>query len=227
MGEAKPLFKVFNYDVNIGLLASFIYSFVSLILFLIVCVLGWRKVKTLQKTKEEEKKCCNCKIFRSWITTVWKMKSIYLSALVHIYDIGTDVGIIVDWGLQMNQENNGGPKHDVRGIDMEGLFAASILAFFLYRFISAYFVYEFTGKLSRACIQWFDLEIYRAIYITHTLEREEAGNLQRWLQKFEVCQIIANSRPDYNHFKTLQMMMDLFKVAPDLKTRKQPDGIQM
>eukprot|EP01083_Nonionella_stella_P006082 17599_1 len=113
---------------------------------------------------QREKRACKqlCKRFAAWMSLVWKMKSIYLSALVHIYDIGTDVGIIVDWGTQMNKEIHGGPEHDVRGLDMRGLFGGAILAFFLYRFISAGFVYQFTGKFKRALIQWFDLEIYRA-----------------------------------------------------------------
>ncbi len=70
------------------------------------------------------------------------MKSIYLSALVHIYDIGTDIGIIVDWGTQAFAERADPDKHDVRELNMMGLFAASVFAFMLYRFISASFVYE-------------------------------------------------------------------------------------
>eukprot|EP01083_Nonionella_stella_P005845 16873_1 len=102
------LFKVFKYDVNAALLASVIYSFLSLILFIVVCVHGWKKVRQMERKHEAEtdanekvppKKRGCCRRLLSWMKLVWKMKSIYLSALVHIYDIGTDVGIIVDWGL--------------------------------------------------------------------------------------------------------------------------------
>lgn len=144
------------------------------------------------KIREDETESAKhgCKRYLAWMKLVWKMKSIYLSALVHIYDIGTDVGIIVDWGGQMLDERewertDGESGKDVRGLDMTGLFCSSVVAFLLYRFISAGFVYEFTGKFGRACIQFLDLEIYNAIYITHKLGRDEAGNLQRWLQKFE------------------------------------------
>eukprot|EP01083_Nonionella_stella_P318673 1165992_1 len=227
------LFKVFNYDVNGALLASFIYSVFSLILFIIVCAFGWKKVRENERKQEEAKKEADeayeiqkkggCKLILSWMKLVWKMKSIYLSALVHIYDIGTDVGIIVDWGLLANREFLGGPKDNVRGLDMRGLFGGSLLAFFLYRFISAGFVYQFTGKFSRACLQWFDLEIYRAIYITHKLGRDEAGNLQRWLQKFEA---IFESAPqallqlvyivqtgDYHPLIISSIILSFFSVA--------------
>merc|ERR1712173_96849 len=123
----------------------------------------------------------------------------------------------------MGAEKNGGPEKDVRGLNMMGLFATSIVAFFLYRFISAGFVYEFTGKLSRACIQFLDLEIYNAIYITHKLGRDEAGNLQRWLQKFEA---IFESAPqsllqlvyivktaDYNGLIVSSIVLSFFSVA--------------
>eukprot|EP01083_Nonionella_stella_P318674 1165999_1 len=231
------LFKVFNYDVNGALLASFIYSVFSLILFIIVCAFGWKKVRENERKQEEAKKEADeayeiqkkggCKLILSWMKLVWKMKSIYLSALVHIYDIATDVGIIVDWGTQMQRENygeiHGDPEYNVRGLDMGGLFAGSLLAFFLYRFISAGFVYQFTGKFGRACIQWLDLEIYRAIYITHKLERDEAGNLQRWLQKFEA---IFESAPqsllqlvyivktgDYSALIVSSIILSFFSVA--------------
>ena len=120
-----------------------------------------------------------------WMSLVWRMKSIYLSALVHIYDIGTDVGIIVQWGYLAFDELEDKDQNNVRGVDMMGLFLGSLLFFWLYRVISAGFVYEFTGKFGRAFTQFWDLEIYHAIYITHKLGRDEAGNLQRWLQKFE------------------------------------------
>eukprot|EP01083_Nonionella_stella_P176857 619998_1 len=171
--------NILGTEITTSGLVSIIYSVVSLIIFVVVCIYGWKRLKR----RDDYKDLKGCKRYTSWLSTVWKMKGIYLSALVHIYDIATDIGIIVNWGYQAFAEEN--DKTDVRGINMMGLWASSMVAFLLYRFISAGFVYEFTGKLGRACVQFLDLEIYRAIYITHTLGREEAGNLQRWLQKFE------------------------------------------
>eukprot|EP01083_Nonionella_stella_P211720 765192_1 len=175
--------NILGAEVTTSGLVSIIYSAVSFVIFIIVCFYGWKRLKKRDAYKELK----GCKRYTSWLSTVWKMKGIYLSALVHIYDIATDIGIIVNWGYQAFAEDQGqtGTKTDVRGINMMGLWASSMVAFLLYRFISAGFVYEFTGKLGRAFVQFLDLEIYRAIYITHTLGREEAGNLQRWLQKFE------------------------------------------
>eukprot|EP01084_Bolivina_argentea_P150833 263354_1 len=174
--------QLFGYTVTASFAASVIYSLASFILFIVVCFYGW-KVMKIRESETESYKHHKCKRILNWMKLVWKMKSIYLSAIVHIYDIGTDVGIIVDWGGQMIDERTN--KVDVRGLNMTGLFCGSIVAFFLYRFVSAGFVYEFTGKFGRACIQFLDFEIYNAIYITHKLGRDEAGNLQRWLQKFE------------------------------------------
>merc|ERR1712228_943758 len=142
----------------------------------------------------------------------------------HIYDIGTDVAVILDWGDQaFKEDNDTDNEFNVRGLNMMGLFAAALVAFFLYRFISSFFVWEFTGKLNRALIQFFDLEIYHAIYITHCLNRDEAGNLQRWLQKFEA---IFESAPqsllqlvyivktaDYSPLIVSSIILSFFSVA--------------
>eukprot|EP01083_Nonionella_stella_P108948 317209_1 len=180
------LFTAFGYDVNYGTAATIIYSVLSFVLFITVCAYGWKRMKEkLDITEDTVHQSC-WRRYLMWFKLVYRMKSIYFSALVHIYDIATDVGIIVDWGAQMIKENRGDhPSDDVRDVNMTGLFTTAVVAFFLYRFVSAGFVYEFTGKFGRACVQWLDLEIYHAIYITHKLGRDEAGNLQRWLQKFE------------------------------------------
>ena len=92
---------------------------------------------------------------------------------------------MVEWGGLALDELDDKQGNNIRGVQMEALFLLALFVFFLYRFVSAYFVWEFTGKKKRAFVQFLDLEIYRAIYITHKLGRDEAGNLQRWLQKFE------------------------------------------
>eukprot|EP01083_Nonionella_stella_P148545 470394_1 len=177
------ILSIAGVEITGSIAASAAYSFLSLIILGIVCVYGWKRLKDKERTDAE--KMHGVKKFTSWISLVWRMKSIYLSALVHIYDVCTDVGIMVQWmGLAIEETRNK-KANNVRGLDMMALVIASFVAFFLYRFVSAGFVYEFTGKWQRACIQFLDLEIYNAIYITHNLGREEAGNLQRWLQKFE------------------------------------------
>ena len=97
------------------------------------------------------------------------------------------MGVAFGWYELARKESEQGDLGNVRGVEMGVLFGCAAFVFFLYRFISAYFVWEFTGKWRRSFVQFLDLEIYRAIYIAHTLGRDEAGNLQRWLQKFEVA----------------------------------------
>ena len=159
---------------------------------------------------EETENSGKCKRFRRWIKLVWKMKSMYLSGLVHIYDIATDVGVIIDWGQQAFAERRGG-AHDVRGVNMMAFFVTSIVVFCLYRLVSAVFVYEFSGKFTRCCMQCFgDLEIYRAIYVSHKLKKQEPGNLQRLLQKLEV---LFESTPQalyVTHYKNSKYLFVFF-----------------
>eukprot|EP01084_Bolivina_argentea_P216577 367893_1 len=163
-----------------SVIASAVNSLISLMFMLIVCVYGWKSLKRLDYQELK-----GTKRIYWWLKTLWILKKIYLTSLLHIFDVATDVGIIVDWGYQAFAEKNGGDNKNLGELDMMVMFLCSLVAWFLYRFISAGFVYEFTGKFKRAFIQFLDLEIYNAIYITHKLGREEAGNLQRLVAKFE------------------------------------------
>ena len=91
---------------------------------------------------------------------------------------------MVEW-WQLARAEDASDANNVRGLNMYGLFITSVFFFFLYRFVSAYYVWEFTGKLSRGMVQFLDLEILRVIYTSHISGRDEPGALQRWIQKNE------------------------------------------
>ena len=44
-------------------------------------------------------------LFKLWIKTVWRMRSVYSSFLVHIFDVFTDLLIIFEW-LQLEPNKN-------------------------------------------------------------------------------------------------------------------------
>ena len=109
--------------------------------------------------------------------------------LLHIYDISTDIGVILEWYLLAYQQFNlkeDWALYDVYAhLNMTVLFIAALVALNLYRFISSFLLYIYTKKWCRFFSQFFDLEIFRIIYINHRLHRVEPGNLHRFLSKIE------------------------------------------
>eukprot|EP01084_Bolivina_argentea_P043987 80990_1 len=151
-----------------SVIAVLVYILISSILLVIVCYYGWKTINQgayLRQLKSIKRSI-------SLISLFWKMKNIYINSLLHMCDIGTHLGILVYWGIQTVEERNGGDDKNVRGVNMMGLFVSSLVVFLLY-------------SLKRAYVQFLDLEIYNAIYVTHKLYREEEGTVQRWLQKTE------------------------------------------
>src|SRR5690606_10563538 len=108
----------------------------------------------------------------------------------------TDIAVIINWVKQAikqqkikysrssNNDNNYRKQVNPH-LDMVGMATSAIIAFLLYRIISAIFVYQYTKKWYRALSQLADLDILFTVFIAHKLEREEPTNLQRWLQKYE------------------------------------------
>ena len=92
-------------ELSSSVIASIVYSSISLAFFLGVCAFGWQKLKEKEDAEREAKdkkrkaaittelvtvsKRKRVTRLAQWLKLVWKMKSIYLSALVHIYDIAT------------------------------------------------------------------------------------------------------------------------------------------
>ena len=127
--------------------------------------------------------------FKRWAMYTWTIRSMYAAAAVHIYDISTDIGVILEWYLLAYQQQTLGEDwalYEVyKELNMTVLFIAALVALNVYRFISSFLLYNYTKKCARFFSQFFDLEIFRIIYINHKLKRTEPGNLHRFLSKIE------------------------------------------
>ena len=80
-----------------------------------------------------------CDKILNWLKLVYKLKNIYVSGLIHIFDVATDLIIMLEWYKLAKSPNNKNSK-----LNMWGLFISSIFAFSLYRIISSYLVYKYS-----------------------------------------------------------------------------------
>ena len=131
-----------------------------------------------------------------WGLVTWNMSAIYGLLIIHIWDIGTDIAVMVKWyrdGKSADPQwisSNG-------DIDLLALFLLSILFILLYRIIASLMIYSLTQSPLRVFSQLvFDFEIYRTIFISFKLRLSEPGYIQTWLQKLEV--FITYSSNMYN-----------------------------
>ena len=143
--------------------------------------------KSKESVSGEKKKGC-WHYFKRWAMYTWTIRSMYAAAAVHIYDISTDIGVMLEWWLlsyQQRNKENWALTEVYAELDMTVLFVAALVAFNIYRLISSFLLYIYTKKCARFFSQFFDLEIFRIIYINHQLHRTEPGNLHRFLSKIE------------------------------------------
>ena len=63
------------------------------------------------------------------LSRIHKMRSFYATVIIHIYDMATDIGVFVNWGMLAYDGN------DYESIDMFGLFWTAISFAILYRMI--------------------------------------------------------------------------------------------
>lgn len=133
---------------------------------------------------KDEKIALSVKFFY-WVWVTWNMSSIYGLLIIHIWDIGTDLAIMVKW---YRDGKNASPQWESSNgdIDLLALFIMSILFILLYRVIASLMIYSLTQSPLRVLSQLvFDFEIYRAIFISFKLKLSEPGYIQTWLQKLE------------------------------------------
>ena len=70
-------------------------------------------------------------------------------------------------------------------LNMLGLLASAIVAFFLYRIVSSILIFKYTKSYRRLLTQFFDLDLLYSIYVSHLLEFNEVSNIQRFIKKLE------------------------------------------
>ena len=125
--------------------------------------------------------------FFYWVWVTWNMSAIYGLLIIHIWDIGTDIAVMIKWYEDGSTAKPTKWLSDNGDIDLLALFALSILFILLYRIIASLMIYSLTKSPLRVLSQLiFDLEIYRTIFISFKLRLSEPGYIQTWLQKLEV-----------------------------------------
>ena len=240
-----------NSAESISIVISIVYSSLCIILLLFVSFHAWSIVqqqksnqfqqqilinqhnknhlqRTIINTNTTQKRGKCCTLIQNiipWFMLIWNMKTLYLTSLIHIYDIATDIGILIEWGhlsyLQFNKSDN---MIDVGNLNMFELFIWSVIAFLLYRIISAFLIFKYTKSYYRFFLQLMDLEIYRCIRISHLLQKNKAGSLQRWLLKYEaifesspqaVLQLVylINTKDFNNALIISSLLFSFFSVA--------------
>ena len=114
--------------------------------------------------------------FVLWVKLLWEKKKIYWALLPHFFDQATDLGVILEYYDQRNEDI---------GIDTINLFYASIAILVLHRIVSSIAVYSITKSKLDVCLQLFDMLAVKCVWISHILGIKEPTNPQRYLQIFE------------------------------------------
>eukprot|EP01084_Bolivina_argentea_P157718 274817_1 len=124
--------------------------------------------------------------FFYWVWVTWNMSAIYGSLIIHIWDMATDIAVMIKWYSDGSTASPTKWLSSNGDIDLLALFILSILFVLLYRIIASLMIYSLTKSPLRVLSQLiFDLEIYRTIFISFKLKLSEPGYIQTWLQKLE------------------------------------------
>ena len=94
----------------------------------------------MQKRRKKRSFC------RSWLRTVWKMRSVYSSFLVHSFDIATDLIVIIEWLTEKDKEH----------IDSKLMAYFSIGVIVFHKLISSFAIWIVEKNIFRAILQLFD-----------------------------------------------------------------------
>ena len=101
-------------------------------------------------------------MMKLWTIAIWKMRSIYTSLIVHIFDFLTDLLVVSEWYHQANV-NSSNNKEDINYLAMAHCSVGIII---LYKIISSLAVlidYEW----KHALLQFIDVALFVEIYRKH------------------------------------------------------------
>lgn len=170
-----------DFQENASTIITIVYGSSMFIVFMVAVIKGYiDTTKRIAKDTNVYVKMSCCGKFLDWILYTIKLRSMYYAAILHIYDMASDVGVMVEWYQPAFGYLKNDPIND--NIDMPLFFILSLAAFFAYKVVSTVLVWRNTHKCKTIIEQFFDVLIFRIIYINHTLERKEPGNLHRWLR---------------------------------------------
>eukprot|EP01083_Nonionella_stella_P104971 301506_1 len=129
--------------------------------------------------------------FKAYVTEIWRLKSVYIPLIAHIFDSATDIGVSVHWAQLAFDHTN------YENINMVVHFGWSIGIIGSHRTVSAYFAYSHTRdththiqRLFYAFLAFIDLYIFRIAY--HSIQIGKPSNEQI---KFRALEAVFESIP--------------------------------
>eukprot|EP01083_Nonionella_stella_P090534 252894_1 len=141
-----------------------IYISIQGVITLIVSVLGVSYVRneylSAATNNDEKSKYSFCKL---WFRIVWKMRSVYCSLAVHVFDVLTDALVIIEW---WNLESD--PEVDIEHVDARAMAICGIIVLLLYKTVSVIAFWAKEASFLRCLFQFLDLLIFEEIYVSHT-----------------------------------------------------------
>ena len=121
-------------------------------------------------------------IFKCWFKLTWKMRSIYICVLVHIFDMATDLLVIREWYIEED-------KHDIEHIDGTIMVIWSVTVLFLYRIVSSLVIYIESDKdWKDGLLQFCDLLLFIEVRNSHHKLLTALSNTQELLFAVVVTQ---------------------------------------
>eukprot|EP01083_Nonionella_stella_P087162 242355_1 len=171
-------------NVEWSTIAFAVYLGLTVLLVILLGIKAYHDNKASNKDKLHKKE---------FLETVWSMKSIYGTVLVHLYDTSTDIGVLVAWSvLAYNELSNNDPvSSDVRMLPF--LIPACVLLF-LHRIVFMIYYYTFlhdTDYFEACDMIWIlsDTYILKIAYESFQQQYTEPcvmqKNLQLWESVFE------------------------------------------
>ena len=113
-------------------------------------------------TKSTQEQVSTSQIIKLWGKTTWKMRCIYGSLLVHIFDFFTDLLVLYEWFVA---EENG---NEIAHIDSKIMAYSSIGVLIFYKIVSSFAIYIVSERdWQQSILQFFDLLLFIEIYNSH------------------------------------------------------------
>ena len=141
------------------------YVTLQILVIIMVSILASSTIfKFLALNKDWKPKFSKSSIFYLWFRITWKMRAIYGSLLVHIFDFFTDLLVIHQWYTQENNKDSDVVEH----VNTPLMASWSIAVLIFHRVISSLAIYVTTQyNIKYAILQFFDILLFIEIYNSH------------------------------------------------------------
>ena len=145
-----------------------------------------------------------------WFKLFWKMRSIYTSLIVHIFDFITDILVICEWFESSKNESH---------VDKTVMAYSSLFVLFFHKFVSSLAIYDWTGHdRKQAIMQFFDLLLFVDIYETHKRLVESVIDIGVFVLK-PVSGGPTATTPDPNSHSAGQSVINNLGVCKDISAK--------